>query len=176
MIEIGAYEQANPPTLFAIEVRLPAADLQEHWRRCNMLANYVAEYAAYQFAEREWAENLISTVANEFLEAVVRLSPADAELTLRCAQAPDSLLVELLHGVRPEVHAPYGELLRALGGGGVDALYFELLSAARPSLDFNQLGLAMVAHDFRAAIAARLDAREGRASVRVRVPTADITA
>lgn len=174
-MEIGIYDQGGPPPLFAIEVRLPARDLQEQWRRCNMLANYVAEYTAYQFAEREWAENLISTVANEFLEAVVRLSPPDAELALRCAQAPDALLVELAHGLRPEASAAYGELLRALGGAEVDALYFDLLTAAaRPALDFNQLGLAMVAHDFRAAIAARLDA--GRASVRVRVPTVDIAA
>jgi len=163
------------PPLFAIELSLPAHDLQEQWRRCNMLANYIAEYVAYQFPEREWAENLISTVTNEFLEAIASLSPAEAAITLSYAQRSGDLQIEIEHGLRASAVQPYTAFLAQLAGSDTDELYFGLLTAAeRPALDFNPFGLVMLVHDFKASVTARLAGAHPRIQIRVIVPTSEI--
>jgi hypothetical protein len=177
-MDIGEFASAElAPPVFTVELQLQAQDLQDHWRRCNMLANYLAEYTAYQFAEREWAENLISTVANEFLEAVAALSPPDAAIDMRCAQHADELLLEIEHRLRPELTEAYLDLLRALARAETDELYFELLTAAhRPAQAFNQFGLVMLVHDFHTRIAAQLTEPAGRIRIQLYIPTKEIAA
>lgn len=162
---------------FAIELLVQAQDIQDHWQRCNMLANYIAEYVAYQFPEREWAENLISTVINEFLESIASLSPRRADLTLRCTQSAGHLLIEIEHALRPQLAEPYLTFLSALAGAAIDDLYFGLLTTAeRPELSFNQFGLAMLVHDFQTRIAAQLDDVTGRVHIHVGIPTKEFLA
>jgi hypothetical protein len=174
-MQIGEFDHPQAAPRFSLDLAVRADDLHASWRRCNMLANYVAEYVAYQFPEREWAENLISTVINEFLEAVVLLAPPGGELALGCRQYEDDLLLELAHPLRPELAEPYAGFLVALGGPDTDALYFAHLSAAeRPALAFNQFGLLMLVHDFRARVAARLAGPAGPVVVRISLTTHEI--
>ena len=194
-MDIGTYDNtASPAPFFAIELLVQAQDIQDRWLRCNMLANYIAEYVAYQFPEREWAENLISTVNNqvermlssngasamnrrEFLEAVACLSPGRAELALRCTQNASNLLIEIEHSLRPDAIQPYLTFLSELSGKTIDDIYFGLLTAAdRPELSFNQFGLVMLVHDFHVRIAARLDDAAGQIRIQVGVPTKEISA
>lgn len=168
-------EQIHSVHPFAIELAVCSDDLQTHWRRCNMLANYLAEYAAYQFTEREWAENLISTVANEFLEAMVWLTPAGAEVRIGCRQAAGRLEIELVHPLRAELAGPYLDFLAQLNGADVDDLYFALLGdVARPAPSFNQLGLVMIVHDFAAHVAASRAGPDGPVRVHISLPTGEI--
>lgn len=169
-MEPGDLESSPQTAPLSFELHVQASDLQQEWKRCNMVANYVAEYVAYQFREREWAENLISTVTNEFLEAIAALSPADSDLAVRCRHGEGGLLIEIEHGLRPDVADQYLALLSELAGQVSDERFLSLLTADRPPLDFNQLGLAMVAHDFQARIDASYDATARRARVQVNVP------
>jgi len=177
-MDIGTFDNtASSTPFFAIALLVQAQDIQDRWQRCNMLANYIAEYVAYQFPEREWAENLISTVTNEFLEAVACLSPGRAELALRCTQYAGNLLIEIEHSLRPNTIQPYLAFLSELSGATIDDIYFGLLTAAdRPELSFNQFGLAMLVHDFHVCIAARIDDATGRIRIQVGVPTKEISA
>src|SRR6476660_8695247 len=112
-MDIGTFDNTAASTpVFAIELLVQAQDIQDRWQRCNMLANYIAEYVAYQFPEREWAENLLSTVMNEFLEAIASLSPSRAELTLRCTQFAGNLMIEIKHSLHPQSSEPYLAFLR----------------------------------------------------------------
>jgi hypothetical protein len=174
-MDTGTLTGTVEPPAFAIELSLPAQDLQHQWRRCNMLANYIAEYVAYQFPEREWAENLISTVTNEFLEAIVSLSPGDAAIRLSYLQRAGNLQIEIEHGLRAATVQPYTAFLDQLAGSDTDELYFGLLTAAdRPALDFNPFGLVMLVHDFKASVSARLAETQPRIQIQVIVPTSEI--
>jgi hypothetical protein len=177
-MDIGTFDNAGAAApFFAIELLVQAHDIQARWQRCNMLANYIAEYVAYQFPEREWAENLISTVTNEFLEAVASLSPDRAELILRCTQSAGNLQIEIEHSVQPNAIQPYLTFLRELSGPTTDDTYFRLLTATeRPELSFNQFGLVMLVHDFQASIAAELDDATSQIHIQVDVPTKEILA
>jgi hypothetical protein len=177
-MDIGTFDKAEAAApLFAIELLVQAQDIQDRWQRCNMLANYIAEYVAYQFSEREWAENLLSTVTNEFLEAIACLSPRRSELTLRCTQFAGNLMIEIKHSLRPNAIEPYLTFLRELAGAAIDDIYFGLLTATeRPEVSFNQFGLAMLVHDFHTRIVAQLDDATGQICIQVDVPTKEILA
>lgn len=177
-MDIGTFDNSASSTpLFAIELLVQAQDIQDRWQRCNMLANYIAEYVAYQFPEREWAENLISTATNEFLEAVACVSPGRAELALRCTQYAGNLQIEIEHSLRPNAIQFYLTFLSELSGATIDDIYFGFLTTTdRPEHSFNQFGLAMLVHDFHARVAARLDDATGQIRIQVGVPTKEISA
>lgn len=157
--------------LFAFELTLQARDFQTEWKRCNMLANYIAEYVAYQFAQQERAENLVSTITNELLEAVTRLAPAHSDLFIRCTQFEDELGLDAEHIIRAEAASPYLAFLESLNNGASDELYLELLTVkTRPIEYFNQLGLTMLIHDFGARLTASLDESAGRICTQVFIP------
>jgi hypothetical protein len=177
MMVIGTFEAENSSPVFEFECMLDSGDFHREWVRCSMLANYVAEYTAYQFARREWAENLISTVANDFLEAVVRLSPEKNGMTLRCVQYAESLLLEASHRLRPEMAGAYRAFLTDISTRDIDAIYFRLLTGTeRLQPAFNQLGLLMLVHDFGARLAASIDEPGGVITTRVFIPTKELSA
>lgn len=176
-MDIGVFELETSSPLLEFECLLNVGNFQKEWRRCSMLANYIAEYTAYQFARREWAENLISTVVNDFLETVVRLSPPKNEMTLRCIQYPDTLLVEVNQNLTPEMAKPFYDFLQLACAEDVNDLYFQVLTATdRPAPSFNQLGLLMLVHDFGARLAARTHKQGGLISTRVFIPTQEFSA
>ena len=161
-MDIGTFDTTAASAPFSvIELLVQAQDIQDRWQRCNMLANYIAEYVAYQFLAREWAENLISTVTNEFLEAVACLSPGCAALTLRCTQYASTMQIEIEHSVQPNALQPYLTFLSELSGTTIGDLYFRLV---------------MLVHDFHARVAARLDDATGQIRIQVSVPTKEISA
>jgi hypothetical protein len=174
-MNIGEFDLPASALHFTVELSIQAEDLQVNWSRCNMLANYIAEYVAYQFSEREWAENLISTVVNEFLEAVVQTAPAGTTLDIVCRHYDGILLLDLTYALRPDLLAVYTSFLSRLCVPPIDELYLAHLTAAeRPSPAFNQLGLLMLVHDFHVRIAAQLEPPTGLIAVRVSVPTQEI--
>ncbi len=136
-----------------------------------MLANYIAEYIAYQYAQRERAENLISTIANEFLEAVVNLAPADSALVIRCAQEKGGLRLNVEHQVHPNLAAPYIDFVKDLCQENNNGQYLDLLTSTRsPDQYFNQLGLTMLAHDFGACLEV-IPAENNRILTRILIAT-----
>ena len=176
-MDIGVFEIETFSPMLEFECLLNVGNFQKEWRRCSMLANYIAEYTAYQFDRREWAENLISTVVNDFLETVVRLSPRKIEMTLRCLQYPDTLLLEVQQKLAPAMEQPFYDFLKQACAEDVNDLYFQLLTDTdRPAPSFNQLGLVMLVHDFGARLAARTDEQGGMISTRVFIPTQEFSA
>lgn len=147
--------QPDPSTaLFAIELTFPVDEFQMDWKQCSLLANYIAEYTAYQFDQQERAENIVSTIANELLEAIVYLAPAQSDLIIHLEQHEDGLQLKASHLVQENLISPYVEFLEELKPGVADEPYLNLLTTSESTEHyFNQLGLMMISHDFGAHIA-----------------------
>jgi hypothetical protein len=161
----GVPTPASDPTPdLAFELTLQARDFYAEWKRCSMVANYISEYASYQFPQRERAENLISTIANEILESVVRLAPDTSDLVFRCEQTASGLLLETEHFIRPEAAAGYQEFLACLRAETSEELFLRLLTTddERPVPTFNELGLTMLVQDFGVHLSDTLDAATNR--------------
>jgi hypothetical protein len=135
-----------------IAVMLRAKDFASDWRRYNLVANYLAEYASYFFEHRDRAENVISSVFYELLEHIATISREDAGVSARLRTQEAQVVFEIsTSSPRPEALDLQRKLLEALASADIDSLYREILEA--PSAEPGQqgkLGLTMLAHDYRA--------------------------
>ena len=66
----------GPPTdaISELTVDLLTVDLVAEWRRCSVVADFVARYFAQNFAAPEAAASVLSTVLNELVENATKFS------------------------------------------------------------------------------------------------------
>jgi hypothetical protein len=167
-------EQLKDGRLLA-RLTLPANDLRLDWRRFSLVANYLAEYSAYHFEQKDRAENLISSVFYELIERLGSSSRREARLDIRFTAFADWLLFELHSSFPAEELARIRELLQELQGQDREEYYRSLLAADLESAAFrHKLGLAMVAHDYHARLSGMLDMRSGSVVLRALVGEQEI--
>jgi hypothetical protein len=146
----------HPPSPKRISLRLQARDFSRDWRRCNLVANYVAEYASYFFEHKDRAENVIYSVLYELLEYVVAMSRDDSNLALGLNVHDGRLFFEIAtSGATREGCGQHQELLAGLSGGDLEGLYRRLLVSETEGR--GTLGIAMLAHDYRAEFSTSID-------------------
>jgi hypothetical protein len=142
-------QPVSEPPLFTVELTFPVHDFQSDWKQCSLLANYIAEYTAYQFEQQERAENIISTITNELLEAIVYLAPAQSDLVIGVKHHETGLQLNTSHLIHAELIDAYTTFLADLKPGSTNEPYLNLLTSAdTPRHYFNQLGLMMLSCDF----------------------------
>ncbi len=132
-----------------IEINIPVRDIQTEWSRCSLLANYIAEYVAFEYAHREWAENLLSTISNELLETAVTLAPPISELKLKLNKEENAFVISMTHLVKNSLLPHYQTFIQSLDSDQKQTLYLNWLTDnITTELQFNQLGLCMISNDF----------------------------
>jgi hypothetical protein len=167
-------EQLKDGRLLA-RLTLPALDLQLDWRRFNLVANYLAEYSAYHFEQKDRAENLISSVFYELIERLGSSSRREARLDIRFTAFAGWLLFELHSSFAVEELGRIRELLVELQGQDRERYYRSLLAADLEAEAYrHKLGLAMVAHDYQARLSGLLDAGDGSVVLRALVGEQEI--
>jgi hypothetical protein len=167
-------EQLKDGRLLA-RLTLPAQDLQLDWRRFSLVANYLAEYSAYHFEQKDRAENLISSVFYELIERLGSSSLEEARLDIRFSAFAGWMLFELRSSLSAEELSRIRELLAELQGGDREEYYRSLLSAdLENEANRHKLGLAMVAHDYNARLSGSLDASDGSVVLRALVGEQEI--
>ena len=142
-----------------ITLRLQARDFSRDWRRYNLVANYVAEYASYFFEHKDRAENVISSVLYELLEYMVGMSLEGSELALGLVAKDGRLLFEIeTSAATHEGFGQHRELLAEIARGDLDDLYRRMLiSESEGPGSRGSLGIAMLAHDYRVEFSTRMD-------------------
>jgi hypothetical protein len=153
-----------------IEFAVQIGDLHDNWRRVGLLANYLAEYVAYQFQQRERADNLISTITNEILEAVVSLAPYHTEMLLQCRLSDHGLTLDVKHYVKAGLSHSYIVFVENLDQDKDEKAYLEMLTSdVKPELYFNQLGLTMLEHDFNVRLSLDVDEKQNNFCTHVNI-------
>ncbi len=163
---LGTFPDAPSPPLSAIEIEVAPIDLVTEWRRCGMIADFMAQYMEHGFERRETARSVLSTVVNELVENAAKFSAdkgSPARVSIRHhgevvhAEVQNDASDEDLQGLR--------EVLADLARDGADEVLRRRLG------DRRGLGLAMLVKDYGAKVGAtvvRTDAR-GKNTVCLRV-------
>jgi hypothetical protein len=176
-VTIGDYQKTEELKggLLLARLIVPANDFQLDWRRFSLVANYLAEYSAYHFEQKDRAENLISTVFYELIERLAATSRRDARLDIRFSAAAGWLLFELRSSFAAEELTRLRELLGELQAEDGEGYYQRLLAAdLETEANRRKLGLAMVAHDYHARLSGLLDAADGSVLLRALVSEEEI--
>jgi hypothetical protein len=152
-------ETPAAPTARRIALRLPARDFSRDWRRYNLVANYIAEYASYFFPHKDRAENVISSVLYELLEHMASISREDSEIALRLVAREGRLVFEIVtSGADRETLGAHQMLVAGLARGDIEGTYRRLLeSDAEGEGRQGELGLVMLAHDYGAELSTTVD-------------------
>ncbi len=148
-IVLGAFPEPPSQPLSAIEMEVIPIDLVTEWRRCGMIADFMAGYMVYGFEQRETARSVLSTVANELVENAAKFSSskqAAAHVAIRHYG-------NVVHAeVRNEATDKHVEDLRAVLA---DLARDDATAVFRRRLeDRRGLGLALLARDYRATVGA----------------------
>ena len=165
------FSETSSP-IFTLAFQFNTQDFSTEWKRLNLLANYVAEYLSYQFARREKAENLLSTITNEVLEAIIHLSPSDAVFSMNFLQFPWGIRLDIDHTVSENLLVDYQTFIAKITQSSGEDMYHNLMiEEVRPSDYFNQLGLLMLVHDFDTGLAAQPGSTAHQICTQITIPT-----
>jgi hypothetical protein len=173
---IGSFNQPeDKKALSHLRLVVPVKDFSLDWRRYNLVANYLAEYSAYHFEHKDKAENLISSVFYELIEKMVAASRHEAKLDMQFCTAGQWLVFDLSSSFPKEGIRGLADTLKELLEADIDAYYTALLQddLDKPAVR-RVLGLAMVAHDYRARLSASLEADTGAVTLRARISQEEI--
>jgi hypothetical protein len=148
-----------------IRLNLPVRDFTLDWRRCNLVANYVAEYVSYYFDQRDRAENLVSSVLYELMEHLVSSARDETAVDVGFSTAGEWLVFEISFFMPPEEQSRLKELLGEINTRDIDSYYMEVLeNGPEKAGPKNAMGIVMIAHDYRAHLSALLH-EDGEPSV-----------
>jgi hypothetical protein len=140
-----------------LTVRFAPLDVVSEWSRCGQTADYLARYLAYDFADRETAANVLSTVINELVENVAKFSidkSASAEVTVR--QFDDHLSITTRNLATAERGAALRQLTARLLSGDPQALFAERV-AHPPDVGGAGIGLIVLKKDYSAGLDVRVE-------------------
>jgi hypothetical protein len=138
-----------------IRLNLPVHDFMLDWRRCNLVANYIAEYVSYYFEQKDRAENLISSVFYELIEHLVARAQDETTVDIGFSTFEEWLVFEISLCMPSEEVAGLKELLGGLQGKDLDSYYMEILETGMDEVQpKNKMGMVMIAHDYRARFSA----------------------
>jgi hypothetical protein len=163
---LGAFHEAAAQPLSAIEMEVVPIDLVTEWRRCGMIADFMADYMVYGFERRETARSVLSTVMNELVENAAKFS-ADARTPARASirHHGEVVLLEIRNEASDKHVASLRELLPVLAQDDATTVFRQRLQ------DRRGLGLALLARDYRATVGATVEPSDagGKATVCLRV-------
>ncbi len=163
---LGAFPDPPSPPLSAIEMEVVPIDLVSEWRRCGMVADFMADYMACGFEQRETARSVLSTVANELVENAAKFT-ADkrgvAHVSIR--HHGDVVHAEVRNEATDAWVRELSEVLGDLAQDEASAVFRRRLE------DRRGLGLALLARDYGARVGASISpsAKGGTTEVCLRV-------
>jgi hypothetical protein len=164
-VVLGAFPEPDAQPLSAIELAVVPIDLVTEWRRCGMVADFMADYMVHAFERRDVARSILSTVANELVENAAKFSSnkrATAHVAIRHhgevvhAEVRNAATERHVQGLR--------EVLSDLARGDATAVFHRRVERRLG------LGLALLARDYGAAVGASVaPAAGGEVAVCLRV-------
>jgi hypothetical protein len=170
---VGRYPEAPAELLTAIEIEVLPIDLVTEWRRCGMVADFLADYVVHAFERRDAARSILSTVANEPVENAAKFS-VDKRTPARVAirHHGDAVHAEVRNVAGEKQVQGLREVLADLGRGDATAVFHARVERRMG------LGLALLARDYGALVGATIGPADGAGRIavclRVALSTAEV--
>lgn len=139
-------------------IRFVPLDLVIQWRRCGMIADFLADFLAYNFKHKDTARNVISTVLNELLENAVKFSPEKhRRASLALIYHGETIRIQTRNTSNKKHVASLQRLVERLCSEDPELLFLEQLEySATEDPDASGLGIVTLKKDYLARIAIEL--------------------
>jgi hypothetical protein len=153
----------------------PVRDLSVEFRRYNLIANYMAEYTAYLFEQKDKVENLVSTIAYEMIGSLAHYAREDTSIDMKFMTLDRDILLEMCLFYAEDKVQTLEKTLNDINGGALESVYMRMLEEeSRDDLQTSRFGLVMIAHDYHAEMAVNISQENHFLCLRVRLPQKEI--
>ncbi|MGM0532392.1 MAG: slr1658 superfamily regulator [Bacteroidota bacterium] len=155
---LGDYE-LTPDYLPAegdLKLTVKPIDLITHWRRCGMIADFVAEY--YESGETEIDKNIVSTVFNELIENASKYSTKrDSEIHIEVKRYNRILKMQVSNiSNQSYFESLINRLTHIINSKNLDELFYnEMLKKANGDKQ-SEIGLLIMIKDYQIKLGAKL--------------------
>ena len=127
-----------------ITMRLGAAGFAQHWKHCDLVANYLATFTSELLHKTDAHANLVSTVLNELLEVVFRRNAEIGEIGITLKGDETQLVVEISVPVALGDREFYEEMAQLVQRNDREELHRQHLAEA-PDTGEHNLALSLLA-------------------------------
>lgn len=131
-----------------ISMRLGAAGFAQHWKHCDLVANYLAAFTSEILHKSDVHANLVSTVLNELLEVVFRRNAGQGEIGIVLKGDGIKVVVEISVPVAEEDRRFYEDMTKLVQRHDRDELHRQQLAdpdeTGEQNLSLSLLELAAV--------------------------------
>lgn len=158
--EYGTFDaslEARRP-ISEINLQCTPLDVIAHWRRCSMMADFGADFLAYNFENVDVARNIISTVLNELLENAVKFSARKREkISVSLAHYGELVRISTINVATAERVASLTSLIKDLQRDDLDWIFVSHIErSAVMAQPTSGLGLISMRNDYHARVGVRL--------------------
>jgi hypothetical protein len=157
IMESGEWNVLTQDAITELRMRFVPLDLVAHWKRCGMVADFLAHFLAYNFEDAAGATNIISTVLNEILENAVKFS-ADkhTKIALSLKHTGEQLEIETTNVAAKKDVETLARRMERLLTEDVEELFVQQLEhTAVADSTASGLGLISLKKDYKAELGAR---------------------
>jgi hypothetical protein len=140
-----------------------------------LLAGYIAQYMAFQFPRQDWAENLVSTVANDLLETMVKIASDRSTIALHCFQEEDEILLDANLVIQPQAMGPFQDFAAIFSRQDIHEMSSDLSGEPGDAgMPLKQFGLVLRMQDLLEKVPAKVDRETGIARIQVCLSTKEL--
>lgn len=172
VLEVGEWNPLTEEPITELKMRFVPLDLVAHWKRCGMVADFLAHFLAYNFENAAGASNIVSTVLNETLENAVKFScDKHTKISLALRHTGEHLEIETTNiATRHEADKMF-EIIKKIHAEDAELLFIQQLEhTAAIDATASGLGLISLKKDYRAGMGAKLrEIDNGRCEVSFRI-------
>ena len=125
-----------------------------HWRRCGMVADFLANYQSFNFSNRKKAMTTLSTIINELLENAVKFSSdQNKEVRLSLRHNNNKIVIETINISDRKAASNLELFIQKLNNENVEKLFFDQIEfTATNATDISGLGLLTLIKDYNAQL------------------------
>jgi hypothetical protein len=162
----GSYQDLTELDNFASNISIDFViplELISHWRRCGLIADFMANYEALNFKNKELAVSILSTTINELLENAIKFSSDKNKLVnLSVRSYTNQLIIETVNTTAEKHAKKLHNYLELIQTDSAENLFFKQIeeNACKPHTTCSELGLLTLIKDYQAVLGVKIQPKE----------------
>ncbi|MCC5918230.1 MAG: hypothetical protein JJU02_13000 [Cryomorphaceae bacterium] len=152
-------------------IRLKPIDMISYWKRCGMLADFVAAFYGNTREKSQVLENSISTIFNELIENATKYSvKRGGEVKIHLMLYDSILKIEIENITTINHYEGYKKHVKnLLECEDLEGLYYQTLAEKSDSPEGSGIGIMLLLKDYPIKIGARFHSEDGTHRVKIQV-------
>ncbi|TGN07123.1 slr1658 superfamily regulator [Leptospira ilyithenensis] len=161
----------NLPYHSHLSLSVYAQDMTFHWKRCEIVSNFVSQFYSGSGKDESLDTNSASTIMNELIENAAKYSEKEnSKIYIEIKDLGNTLRVDVKNKVSSWTKQNFEKLMQTIVSGNVNQMYFDALESKQTEDKTSGIGLLMLLNDYHLNLGYRIKStHQGSFEITVRV-------